>query len=135
LLDIRTRDLDNIGSRDPALTLLQVFNDLKRHWHAEIGLDQSLFQFFPIDFSAAESLDQVLEKSDRHHFRILEKLNWLQIAALVGPDLRAGRFRAGSSVLDGRLGDPPLPRLLQSYLRHPKFFARVTEPQVFVNTR
>ena len=26
------------------------------------------------------------------------------------PDLRAGRLLAGSPVLDGRLGDPPLPR-------------------------
>jgi len=28
---------------------------------------------------------------------------------MVGPDLRAGRLLAGSPVLDGRLGDPPLP--------------------------
>jgi hypothetical protein len=36
---------------------------------------------------------------------------------------------AGSPVLDGRLGDPPLP----SRTRHPEFLAQVTEPQVFVN--
>ena len=32
---------------------------------------------------------------------------------VVGPNFRAGRFLAGSPVLNGRLGDPPLPRRLQ----------------------
>ena len=32
------------------------------------------------------------------------------VPGLGGPDLRAGRLLAGSPVLDGRLGDPPLPR-------------------------
>jgi len=50
---------------------------------------------------------------------------------LVGPDLRAGRLLAGSPVLDGRLGDPPL----QSRPSHPEFLAQVTEPQVLVNAR
>src|SRR6516162_2198992 len=75
LLDVGTRDLDNISGRDPALTPLQFFNDPKRHRHAEVRLDQSFFQFIPIDISATESLDQVLEKSDCHRFRILEKPN------------------------------------------------------------
>ncbi len=43
------------------------------------------------------------------------------MAAQVGPDLRAGRFLAGSPIFDGRLGDPPLPRPLQSRMRHRKF--------------
>src|SRR6516164_283259 len=90
LLDVGTRDLDNISGRDPALTALQFFNDPKRHRHAEVRLDQSFFQFIPIDISAAESLDQVLEKSDCHRFRILEKPNGLQNPVLVEPDLRAG---------------------------------------------
>src|SRR6516162_10530829 len=34
---------------------------------------------------------------------------WCALSGALGPDLRAGRFLVGSSVLDGRLGDPPLP--------------------------
>jgi hypothetical protein len=49
------------------------------------------------------------------------------------PALRAGRFSAGSLLLDGRLGDPPLPYPLRSYLRHPKFIAQVAGLQVLVN--
>ena len=33
-------------------------------------------------------------------------------SVLVGPDLRAGRFLAGTLTLFGRLGDPPLPHSL-----------------------
>jgi len=58
--------------------------------------------------------------------------------------MQAGRRRQGriseaagswlaALVLDGRLGDPPLPRPLQSSMRHPKVLAHVTEPQVLVN--
>jgi hypothetical protein len=30
-------------------------------------------------------------------------------------------------------GDPPLPRPLRSWMRHPNFLARVTKPRVFLD--
>ena len=45
--------------------------------------------------------------------RLPDLIHWLfavlASSVLVGPDLRAGRFLAGSRTLRGRLGDPPLP--------------------------
>ena len=48
--------------------------------------------------------------------RLPDLIRWLfavlASSVLVGPDLRAGRFLAGSRILRGRLGAPPLPDLL-----------------------
>jgi hypothetical protein len=58
--------------------------------------------------------------------------NELQMATLVGPDLRAGRLLAGSPVFDGRLGDPPY-QIPYGDVPPSEVIAQVTGPQVLVN--
>ena len=52
-----------------------------------------------------------------------ERQRVADLRVLVGPDLRAGRLLAGSPVLDGRLGDPPLPRPYRVVRAIPSYLA------------
>jgi len=72
----------------------------------------------------------------RNRRRQLLSGNGLQIAALeYGRISEPPRFLAHGRVLDGRLGDPPLPRPLQSRMCYREFLAQVPKPQVFVSAR